>query len=139
MKHLLKISTCLILVLVLMSSCVKNNPEDCVCPSIYEPVFDKDGNQYNNACLAECAGVEYFENSPETLSTIWFNRAIPSGGCKWFIRIKDKDYRMSNLDKELYLDNLQVWVSYKEELNPPDFACDQEFDYIEIVTIRIEE
>lgn len=136
MKHIIKFSFVLFS-LVLLASCTKD-PADCVCTTEYAPVFDKDGKQYDNACLAECAGVEYAESSPETIATIWFNKAERSN-CKWFIRIKDKDYRMSNVDKDFYKDGLQVWVSYKEDLSPNDFACNPADVYLDIVRIRIDE
>lgn len=138
MKHLLKFSLAMFMVLTLMTSCQKNTAEECVCPDTFAPVFDNTGKMYDNACLAECAGVAHYEESPELVATIWFDKT-ELGSCKWFIRIKDKDYKMSNVDKDYYKDGLQVVVTYKPDLSPPDGPCDPRGGYIDVSTIRISE
>ena len=32
--------------------------KECVCPAVIEPVCGSDGQTYQNACQAACAGVE---------------------------------------------------------------------------------
>lgn len=134
MKALIKISAVFFAILF-MASCTKDTATDCVCPETYLPVFDKDGNTYDNACLAECAGVEYFDQSPEILATIWRNPTLPAG-CQWLVRIKDKDYRATNLDKDIVEDGKVVTISYKEDLTTIDDFCGEADGLISIETIR---
>lgn len=139
MKRLIKLTFVLLAVTMMTTSCTKETPSEVVCPTTISPVFDIDGNQYDNACLAEKAGVnEYFETSPEIVGTIWFDKT-QTGNCKWFIRIGDQDYRMSNVDKDFYKDGLKVVVSYMTDLTPPDHACDVTDTYIDVTNIRINE
>ena len=45
-------------------TCVKGecvDVEECFCPLVLDPVCGADGNQYNNACEAGCAGVAVAE------------------------------------------------------------------------------
>ncbi|MEL6986484.1 MAG: hypothetical protein AAGK97_01535 [Bacteroidota bacterium] len=128
----------IVLTVGFLSSCTKDAQDDCICPEIYQPVFDRSGNQYDNACLAECAGVEYFENSPETKATIWRNATLPAG-CQWLVRIKDQDFIATNLDKDIYADNKVITISYKEVVDTANDFCESPNGLIEIVTLRIDE
>jgi hypothetical protein len=137
MKTLTRI-TAIFFAILFMASCTKESVEDCICPSEYLPVYDQSGNEYTNACLAECAGVEYFEQSPETLATIWRNPTLPAN-CQWLIRIKDKDYRASNLDKDLYLDGRVITISYKADLVTSVDDCGSVDGLISIETLRLDQ
>jgi len=137
MKHLMRIPLLLILFALFLSSCSKTEAvEECVCPTSHNPVFDSDGNSYENPCLAECAGVTYSKESPELIATIWFDRS-ELGSCKWFIRIKGKDYKMSNVDRDFYKDGLKVIVAFSHDLSPPDGPCDARAGYINVQSIRL--
>lgn len=48
------------------SSTATSNATDVetACPQNYAPVCGKDGNTYDNACLAQAAGVEIRRNTP---------------------------------------------------------------------------
>jgi len=137
MKTLIKISA-IFFAIIFMASCTKESLEDCVCTSEYAPVYDQSGNEYSNACFAECAGVEYFEQSPEILATIWRNSTLPAN-CQWLIRIKDKDFRATNLDKGLYVDGRVITISYKADLKPNDELCGEAYGFISIETLRLDQ
>ncbi|MEL6986483.1 MAG: hypothetical protein AAGK97_01530 [Bacteroidota bacterium] len=123
MRHLIR-TLFVLLAIAALTSCTKDSSTDtCVCTRDYAPVYDKDGIKYANACLAECAGVQYSEFAPMTKATIWQDLTQENPLCSWYIRIGDKDYKMRGVDKDLYKNGLVVDIVYKEDLTPSDLPC----------------
>jgi len=69
---------------------LKNNNE-IFCPKIYRPVCGEDGIEYDNDCLAECAGIKYEEGTCPitTKGKILFLGDPAIDGCGWVISIEE--------------------------------------------------
>ena len=44
--------------------CRRDDVMECICPAVFNPVCGVDGEDYGNACLAACVGVEVASNGP---------------------------------------------------------------------------
>lgn len=139
----------LVISVVILSQCTNkigtNTPtglEDCTCMQIFKPVCGEGGVEYENSCLAECAGVTYVEGACPIMAKgkILFLGDPAIDGCGWVISI-DVDgiavnVRPDNLPTAFQKDSLVVSVAYRETEDLSPCGRGLQINVIEIVSIE---
>ncbi len=144
MKYLVLIAS-----VVILSQCTNkistNTPtglEDCTCIQTFQPVCGEDGVEYDNSCLAECAGISYVEGTcPISTKAKVVDLGDPTiDGCGWIISV-DIDgvavnFRPDNLPTAFQKDGLVVAIAYRETEDLSPCGRGLQIPIIELISIE---
>lgn len=129
--------------LFLFSQCQsEDDPGDCICIEIFNPVCGDDGVLYSNDCHAECAGVNYTPGyCPEQRDGMVLFLGDPAlDGCGWVIQLiidgNDIEYRPDTLADNFKVDMLPVNIQYKQILDVSVCGLEGSIPIIEVIEIK---
>ena len=124
------VSYLLLLGSLAIRSCKVNT--DRVCTEYHHPVCGDDGITYENECLAQCAGVDYYDGTcaMDAIGSIQFSG---DSLCGYLVNILNLKFKPDTLGPEFKVENLLVFVKYRQ-LNQY-YICDNPYGNYQVIQV----